>query len=73
MYLPNIICFFFSDNEITIDLLTEIQDNDLKELVPLVKERILFRVGVRKLEKITHVSKPMISIIFNRYFNLTCW
>ncbi|XP_047984445.1 uncharacterized protein LOC125224968 [Leguminivora glycinivorella] len=44
----------FADNDIGFTLMEEIQDAELKELVPNLKERILFKKGLQKIRGIIH-------------------
>lgn len=48
-------CFFLV-NQISFKLLDDIQETELKELIPSLKEKILFKRGLTKLQNIIHVS-----------------
>lgn len=58
-YLPyNLLknLLFFLENNISFQLLSDIQELELKELIPNLKEKILFKRGLNKLQKVIHVS-----------------
>lgn len=47
-------CFLV--NQISFNLLDDIQETELKELIPSLKERIIFKRGLNKLKNIIRVS-----------------
>lgn len=60
------ISLVFHSNQISLNLLDSIQETELKELIPSLKERILFKRGLNKLQNIIHVS--MYSCLFYIYY-----
>lgn len=53
-----------SENQITLKLMPEIKDPELKELIPNIKERIMYKVGLEKLQNVIHVSTQVYLSIF---------